>query len=322
MSSYAHYQHGMNQTNVLPYYVLGTAGPQFEHRAPFTQSYAAPYNAYPTPCQTATAHMSGHMNMIETPAVQAAHAWSSMKRQREPELDERYANTKKARNPSRKDLEFDWDRHQLRDPRLTPGRVLPPRRGQRDLTEEEKAFFKGPTPEWLQGKPRLSRADKDKIYEEEIRNNIAHPFHEMHLCYDKGPNGSPTYDQSGFELDYFKVAEWLKPKRVNKNRAQRIRNQDKHLKKLTYDWDRMTALFFIGGQGPSRWENKYVELLIKDKVSKDLGIPFHRIGVAEVEEWARRGFPKENPNAFTDATVTEEEKKRLLFLLQGGSLRK
>jgi len=244
-----------------------------------------------------------------------------MKRQREPDHDEGYASTKKPRNPSRRDLEFDWDRTQLRDPRLTPGRVLPPRREEKDLTEEEKAFFKGPPPAWVLGKTRLSRADKDKIYEEEIRNNIAHPFHELHVCYEKGPNGSPTYDQSGFQLDYFKVAEWMKPKRINKNRAQRMRKQEKYTKKRADDLDRMNALFFLGGQGPSKGENSYVELLIKDKVSKDLGMPFHRIGVAEVEEWARRGFPREDPKAYVDATVTEEEKKRILFLLGGGSLR-
>ncbi|KAI1624352.1 hypothetical protein EDD37DRAFT_650232 [Exophiala viscosa] len=306
----------------MPHHVPWTAGQPYRGPADFVRFDAPRYQAYPVPYQAATADPVGRMNMTQMTTVPAAHNWVTMKRQREPEHDEGYTNTKKPRNPSRRDLEFDWDRTQLRDPRLTPCRMLPPRRDEKDLTEEEKAFFKGPTPEWLKGKTRLSRADKDKIFEEEIRNIIAHSSHEKYVCYDKGPNGSPTYDQSGFQFDYFRVAEWMKPMRVNKNRAQRVRKQERHFKKHADDLDRINALFFLDGQGPSKGENNYVELLIKDKVSKDLGIPFHHIGVAEVEEWARRGFPKQDPRAYVAATMTEEEKKRLLFLLRGASLRK
>ena len=38
----------------------------------------------------------------------------------------------------------------------------------------------------------------------------------MHICYKKGPRGSPTYDGAGFQLDYDEVADWMKPRAYNK----------------------------------------------------------------------------------------------------------
>lgn len=44
--------------------------------------------------------------------------------------------------------------------------------------------------------------------------NPAFAFHDIARCYKKGRNGSPTYEDAGFQLDYNKVCDWKKPKRT------------------------------------------------------------------------------------------------------------
>lgn len=226
-----------------------------------------------------------------------------------------------ARKRTRRDLEFDWDRSQLRDPRPTPERVVPPCKGENDLTEEEKALFKGSPPKRPQKKGRLNAFDKDAMFKEEARKNIAHVFHELHICFDKGPNGSPTYDKSGFRLDYKKVADWMKPKAYNK--GSMMSGMNKAVARAEDEKKRMAAAFFEGGKGPEGIdESHYAVDLIKDKVSKDLGIAWHKVGSAQVEEWAEKGFPKQMAKDYVRDTVTNEERKRLSSLETGASLRK
>ncbi|KAM0543653.1 hypothetical protein ACHAO7_009275 [Fusarium culmorum] len=92
-----------------------------------------------------------------------------------------------------KDLEFDFDHSQIRDPRRTPGRVKRPRYEERDLSEEWLSKFHI---------PNHKIPHTDPLY----------TFYDLHKCHQKGPNGSPTYDSAGFQLDYKKVKDWMKPR--------------------------------------------------------------------------------------------------------------
>jgi hypothetical protein len=58
----------------------------------------------------------------------------------------------------------------------------------------------------------------------------------------------------------------------------------------------------------------------KDRVSKDLNVPWHRIGVEHCELWGKKGFPKARKGDYE--TFTEEEDARMLRMLEGASLRK
>ena len=64
----------------------------------------------------------------------------------------------------------------------------------------------------------------------------------------KGPNGSPTYDKAGFELDYDKVADWMKPKSYNK--GSMVRGMERLLEKTRQETKRMAEIFFEKGEGP------------------------------------------------------------------------
>ena len=221
---------------------------------------------------------------------------------------------------SRKELEIEWDRSQLRDSRPTPERVVPPRRSEFDLTEEEKQYFKGPPPKRPKKKGRLNAFDKNEMFKEEARDNVSHCFHELHVCYDKGPKGSPTYDEAGFQLDYGKVADWMKPRAYNK--SSMISGMDKAVKEQKDADSRMAAAFFEGGKLPEDDDGRYTIDLLKDKVSKDLGVAWHKISPAKVEDWANKGFTKENPRDYVRSTVTKEEQKRFSSLQGGCVLRK
>lgn len=207
-------------TTSYPQQQPGIVGPSFEPHNPLYQFHAhAPvynYNAagnpsLPPPNQAVKADPSAPMSMPAPEPERAAHAGLPVKRHRVEDSDEENYDSNKKRL-SRKDLEFDWDRTQLRDPRLTPGREVPPRR------------------------------------------ETADTFHELYVCYDKGPQGSPTYDRSGFQLDYNKVAKWMRPVSSIPRGRRMAERVDRVLKKHADDMNKMMALFFPGGKGPAREE--------------------------------------------------------------------
>ena len=157
------------------------------------------------------------------------------------------------------------------------------------------------------------------MFREGAKKNVAHHFHELYKCYEKGPKGSQTYDEGGFQLDYHKVADWMKPKAYNKSAM--VYGMERHLKRKEEEDARMMAAIFQGGKGPEEGGIWLIELL-KDKVSKDLGVAFHKVTPTTVEEWAAKGYPKEDPKSYVHSTLTKEEQKRFMSLLMGTSLRK
>lgn len=137
----------------------------------------------------------------------------------------------------------------------------------------------------------------------------------LYVCYSKGPNGSPTYDNSGFELDYHKVAEWMKPKPYNKSAM--VKGMARAVERKQNEEMRMAEIFFERGAVPENLEYAH---FWKDRVSKDLNVPWHKIGVKEFEEWEKRGFKKAKKGGYQE--FGEEDHDRHMRLLEGASLRK
>jgi hypothetical protein len=86
-------------------------------------------------------------------------------------------------------------------------------------------------------------------YAKQALADPSYTFHDLHVCHKKGRNGSPTYDEAGFQLDWDKVDKWMKPQSYSKSRAvngmNRALERAAKEEKLTYE------AFFIDGKGPS-----------------------------------------------------------------------
>jgi hypothetical protein len=70
----------------------------------------------------------------------------------------------------------------------------------------------------------------------------------IYVCHAKGLNGSPTYDKSGFQLDWHKVDNWMKPQPYNKSRI--VNGMNKAVEKAQQDATAMAAIFFEKGEAP------------------------------------------------------------------------
>lgn len=222
------------------------------------------------------------------------------------------------------DLEFDYDRSQLRDPRPTPGRHRRPRRESIEMTETEKREIreKFTIPEPEKPKGRLNAFQKDKLFGQAALLNPMHTFHDLHVCHQKGRNGSPTYDSAGFQLDYHKVADWMRPKPYNKSAM--VNGMQRSLDKKAKEEEEMYKIFFVDGKaphiGPSDIPHQISDY-VKDQVSKDIGVPFHQIAPAELRTWEQRGFQKVRREDWW-REPNEEERKRMSKMQQGRVLRK
>ncbi|CAJ2502062.1 Uu.00g049150.m01.CDS01 [Anthostomella pinea] len=187
------------------------------------------------------------------------------------------------------------ERRELCDPRPTPGRKARPRWDDMELSEEFKARFHIPKPEKPKG--RLNALQKDKLFKQQTDMDPSQSFHDLHVCHKKGARGSPMYDSAGFQLDYKKVDDWFKPGVSSKSAA--INGMERRIERGKREEKEMYASFFIDfveGEGPDGTDMYDVKYYVKDHVSKDLGVPWHE------------------PNA--------EEKKRMLKMMGGASLRK
>jgi hypothetical protein len=140
----------------------------------------------------------------------------------------------------------------------------------------------------------------------------------LHICYDKGPNGSPTFDKSGFVLDYNKVANRMKPSGYNKGAI--VRGMESAVDRIYRERREMAAIFFEKGEAPANPEHARGDDYWKDRVSKDLNVPWHKIGVEHFREWEKKGFKKASRGEYE--TFSDAERKRGLRLLSGASLRK
>lgn len=198
----------------------------------------------------------------------------------------------------------------------TPGRVGPIiHKGK--SAEIKIAPFKGPKGHRV----RKSRQEKDDEYREHALKDPNHVFHELYVCFYKGPNGSPTYDEAGFELDYDKVARWIQPEAYNKSKM--MSSMDRSIARRAEERKKMAKIFFEPGAVPADHpELCRDEEYWKDRVSKDLGVPWHKIGVEHFEEWEKLGFPKAKAGEYMYCNASKADKDRMMGLLTGASLRK
>lgn len=131
-------------------------------------------------------------------------------------------------------------------------------------------------------------------------------------CLNKGPNGSPTYDSLGYELDYHAIAA--------STRRPRARSGKKYMEMLERErneGDRKTELM-----GMNRNEVSAFSMMAwDDRVSRDLGIPYHKVKMEHYEEWYEKGF-RAQPGEFNAKNITPEEKERINKLAVGSAFRK
>jgi hypothetical protein len=207
------------------------------------------------------------------------------------------------------DVEFDYDRSQLRDPRRTPGRKARPRYDELDVPQDVKVHLEStrdiPKPEKPSG--RLNSVQKDQLFDDTSRINPLHSFHDLYRCHDKGRGGSPTYDNPGFELDYTKVADWMKPQAYNKKSM--IRNMDRVLEKGDNERTQIFQLFFEDTPKDPDGMLFEVKDYVIDYVSKDIGIPCHHVESEQVKMWRDQGFQPVKFKAWWKKPTAEEDKR-------------
>jgi hypothetical protein len=111
----------------------------------------------------------------------------------------------------------------------------------------------------------------------------------------------------------------MKPKAYNKQKM--IRGMDRAIAKAKSEEEQMFELFFQDDPRRSEGMSHMVKDYVKDHVSKDLNIPWHQIRPEHVKSWKEKGS---QPVKFADwwKEPTEVEKKRMLKMLSGASLRK
>jgi hypothetical protein len=148
--------------------------------------------------------------------------------------------------------------------------------------------------------------------------HITDKFHEDFSRQEKlirrGPTGRPIYDTQGFELDYDKVSKAMRPPR-SRNRSSKA-----YLKMLETEQTNSRSIEKIVGlpegglYGTTRWA-------IQDRVARDLGLPYHKIGMDHYSSWSELDF-EVDPEDFKLENITEAEKERLSRLATGSALRK
>lgn len=85
---------------------------------------------------------------------------------------------------------------------------------------------------------------------------------------------------------------------------------------------RMREIFFEKGEAPEDKASlpNCAKDAWMDRVSKDLNIPWHKVGVKEFEIWEKKGFKKARKGEYQE--FSKKEQSRFTRLLSGASLRK
>ncbi len=129
------------------------------------------------------------------------------------------------------------------------------------------------------------------------------------ICLRKGPMGSPTFDEMGYELDY---------KYLCKVSHKRSRPSFEHtMKMIEKDKKELKRKSEIMGLSEEKCQQQ--ETAWDDRVARDLGMAYHEVGIDEYEEWHKGGFHAD-PGDFEN--LSEKEKKRLDKIQVGSALRK
>lgn len=223
------------------------------------------------------------------------------------------------------DLEFEYDRSKLRDPRPTPGRKTKPCYDEMDIPKDLLARLKR-TREFAKVKTRkgrLSVAQQLAFDAEEALSNPLGFSHDLHKCLAKGRAGSPTYDLAGFELDYDKVYAAINGVLDSEEEEEKHERYEEMLDQDEREEKELFKTFLIDPGKPYKGQVNPMEVenYIKDHVSKDLGIPWHQIDSQRTKDWRRKGFERVKFDTWWK-TPAEEDDKRMLKMMSGSEFRK
>ncbi|KAL1382630.1 hypothetical protein HDK64DRAFT_54007 [Phyllosticta capitalensis] len=167
-------------------------------------------------------------------------------------------------------------------------------------------------------KGRYNNPERLKWEEEQPLVDPNNSDHAYHLCASRGPDGPPTYDRAGYLLDYEKSLAFTRPTSYNKTSI--VNGMDRAVNRSTKEQEQMAKLFFEPGAVPEDAGIRPTEANHwRDRVSKDLGVPWHEVGVERFQEWDRKGFPKAKKDEYKN--FDQEESERMMSLLKGGRYR-
>jgi hypothetical protein len=98
----------------------------------------------------------------------------------------------------------------------------------------------------------------------------------------------------------------MKPKPYNKGSI--VRGMEKSIEKTYQETKKMAEIFFEKGEGPEDPARAQGAVYWKDRVSKDLNVPWHRIGVEHFQEWERKGIKKARRGEYENFSAAEKER--------------
>ncbi|KAL9624964.1 MAG: hypothetical protein Q9160_001011 [Pyrenula sp. 1 TL-2023] len=124
----------------------------------------------------------------------------------------------------------------------------------------------------------------------------------------RGANGPPIYDELGFELDYKRCTGGPSSKDAMLDASERA------IERMQRE-----ATIKARATGIKKDDFSDIEDAWDDRVSRDLGVPFHMVGSNQYKEWKRKGF-RADPKEIKE--IAEKDSERLDFLKTGCSLRK
>lgn len=117
--------------------------------------------------------------------------------------------------------------------------------------------------------------------------------------------------------------DWFKPTTRDMLRPTpgKMKKQEAYFARKRDEDRQMLAAFFEAGAAPSEERMTLFTIdAIKERVEKDTGVPFHKVGPEDVKEWERKGFRKAKKGEFQN--FSQEERERLTRLSEGSLLRK
>jgi hypothetical protein len=162
----------------------------------------------------------------------------------------------------------------------------------------------------LPGRVVDARTSKEALTSDETGDDMK----RYEKLLKRGPKGPPIYDSQGFELDFKKVSQSMRPI------SKRSRNSKKYMKMLEDARAETKLMEGISGV-PENGLCAMQRMAIQDRVARDLGVPYHKVGMEHYARWSASGF-KADPDEFKVGNISEDEGKRLLNLACGSALRK
>lgn len=128
------------------------------------------------------------------------------------------------------------------------------------------------------------------------------------LCLHKGPDGSPTYDKMGYELDYEYVKSHMD--------ADSLMVDDARCYRLGRHVEEKAKIMSLPKRDPTKCPSNAMD----DRVARDLSIPYHEVGLDGYKEWKKKGFSVE-PDDLDTSKWPKKERDRISDLQSGWACR-